>query len=266
MPKLPVVSDLDRSRVREALKNYKRAHGNIGDPELHQRMMFVLELRDEELPRSTLQRFLRGKHRTEDRMVRKYDAFLMRARRWEGLESMGNAVLSFFAPQGASEKATKKAPVPKRKVAPDIANRYRVYVQGPQEVQHAEPFGIPFSTLEFRAIPDAPLLSVVERVFNQLRIAPLTWIDALVRQPQELLEGVAARGPQEGTSIIVLRSLKDFEVPRPRFYLLESTDPTDPSNAILLGSCLAVKMEEPEASPFDSFPVKLVPFSDESAA
>lgn len=76
MAKLPVVDDNQRQGIREALAHYKKQHGNVGDPELQQRIMYVLGLTDAEMPLSTLQRFMKNKVRTDDRMVRRYLAFL----------------------------------------------------------------------------------------------------------------------------------------------------------------------------------------------
>lgn len=76
MAELRVVDDAERERVREGLTRYKEQHGGIGDPELQQRIMLALGLGKAALPLSTLQRFLRGKHRTGDVAVRRYKNFL----------------------------------------------------------------------------------------------------------------------------------------------------------------------------------------------
>lgn len=76
MPELPVVDKEERERVRSGLKRYKELHGGIGDPELQQRMMFALGCGESSVPLSTLQRFVRGSHRTDDTAVRRYAKFL----------------------------------------------------------------------------------------------------------------------------------------------------------------------------------------------
>ena len=76
MAELPVVDKEERERIRNGFKRYKEQHGGIGDPELHQRIMFTLGLLDAQVPLSTLQRFVRGTHRTDDIMVRRYAKFL----------------------------------------------------------------------------------------------------------------------------------------------------------------------------------------------
>jgi hypothetical protein len=76
MPELPVVDKAERERVRHGLKEYKELHGGIGDPELQQRIMYSLGCSDSAVPLSTLQRFIKGSHRTDDLMVRRYAKFL----------------------------------------------------------------------------------------------------------------------------------------------------------------------------------------------
>jgi len=76
MPNLIIIDETERQRIREALKSYKRLHGKIGDPALQERMKMILGVREEQLSLSTLQRFLRGKGRTDDFMVRRYQKFL----------------------------------------------------------------------------------------------------------------------------------------------------------------------------------------------
>lgn len=70
MAELAVVDDKERERIREALKQYKSSHGNIGDSKLYERMYYVLDPQHlVYLSQSTMQRFIRGTGRTTDEAV-----------------------------------------------------------------------------------------------------------------------------------------------------------------------------------------------------
>ena len=103
MKEMPVVDDAERELIRGALKRYKQQHGRIGNPELHQRMLYALfgdeaSAHESALSLSTLQRFLRGAHRTDDRVVLRYRRFLERAAPPEGAEEFAKEFLKYFAP------------------------------------------------------------------------------------------------------------------------------------------------------------------------
>lgn len=280
MAKLPVLGDHERDRVREALKRYKHAQGNIGDPELHQRMMHVLKCLDEHLPLSTLQRFLKGTHRTADRMVLKYKAFLDQVPQVSTYEKMGEALVSFFAHEGFLNVLQKPDP----EIASRFVRRYRVYLRGQRQylegtepIEHPDfpiiddpwsygPYEIHYAILELRPVPDSPFLRVIERVYNPERSPLLTEIGVLRRDPQELFEGVATLGSHESITVVALRSLGGLKVLEPRFYMLENLDLRSAANANLLGSCITVSTRAPGASLCQSFQVKLFPMPDESAA
>jgi hypothetical protein len=281
MATLPVVDDHERNRIREALVRYKRAQGDIGDPELHQRMMYVLKCLDAQLPLSTLQRFLRGKHRTADAMVRKYKAFLSQVPDVSGFEKLGESLVTFFAHEAINNVFQKPDP----RVASRYARKYRVYLRGARKylegtdpIEHPDfpiiddpwsygPYEIHYATLEFRPVPDSPFVRVIERVYNPTRDPLLTEISILFSKlPQEVFEGVATMGSHESITIVVLRSLGGLKILEPRFYLLENTDGRVRADAPLLGSCLTVTAKAPGASLCQGFQVKLFPVPDETEA
>lgn len=216
MAKLPVLGDHERDRVREALKRYKHAQGDIGDPELHQRMMHVLKCLDEHLPLSTLQRFLKGTHRTADRMVLKYKAFLDQTPKASTYEKMGEALVTFFAYEGFKNVLLKPDPGMARR----FGRKYRVYLRGKREylegtepIEHPDfpiiddpwtytPYEIPYSILEFRPVPESPFLRVFDRVYNPERRALLTEVQTMTRTVHELYEGVATLGSHESITIV----------------------------------------------------------------
>ncbi|MFB9151656.1 hypothetical protein [Roseovarius ramblicola] len=76
MPKLPVVENVEREKIRAQLKRYMKQHG-IGAPRLYERMSYVLDRSDNPyVDLRSLQRFLRNEVRTDDEKVIRYRRFL----------------------------------------------------------------------------------------------------------------------------------------------------------------------------------------------
>ncbi|KAB2884135.1 MAG: hypothetical protein F9K34_09725 [Albidovulum sp.] len=109
---LITVSEEERARIRAALQAYMRAH-RIGVPTLCA-LVIDRDPRQREMPLSTLQRFLRGKHRTGDAYVTMCAQFLER----EGftppevrdpLAALGGAMAGFWS--GADIDASVYAPL-----------------------------------------------------------------------------------------------------------------------------------------------------------
>ena len=84
-----------RERIRSALHRYMTAH-KIGVPRLRTRIQDADELY-RELPLSTLQRFLRGSHRTVDLYVSMFAAFLKTVDAPLEPEDIGETLASFFS-------------------------------------------------------------------------------------------------------------------------------------------------------------------------
>lgn len=92
MAKMIVVDSEERERIREALKRYKEVHG-VGDVALAERMVYLLDPQDQRyLKWKSLQRFLTGKHRTEDETVLRYKKFLQRTPPTDFAEQAGTLI------------------------------------------------------------------------------------------------------------------------------------------------------------------------------
>ncbi|MFD2855755.1 hypothetical protein ACFSZS_14630 [Seohaeicola zhoushanensis] len=109
---LITVSEEERARVRAALQGYMRAH-RIGVPTLCA-LVIDRDPRQREMPLSTLQRFLRGKHRTGDAYVTQCAQFLERegfmlAEERDPLADLGGAMAGFWS--GAEIDASVYAPL-----------------------------------------------------------------------------------------------------------------------------------------------------------
>src|SRR5262245_3276128 len=114
------IDEAERERVRSALKSYKELHG-IGDPLLLKHIMKALNL---PLDLSTLQRFLRGKHRTDDIPVHRYRRFLQLAAPPPPGAELAKAFRAFL-PLSLSP--------PKRGEVSALAGKYRSFVRPYQD-------------------------------------------------------------------------------------------------------------------------------------
>lgn len=108
MAELPVVDDEERERLRAAFKRYKKQHGRIGDPALLERIKYKLPHYEGSL--STLQRFMRGRHRTDDYDVRRYREFLQQVAPPPVGDKLGEALAKFLAPDDDDDGALKALP------------------------------------------------------------------------------------------------------------------------------------------------------------
>lgn len=156
MAELPVVDTAERERVRSGLKRYKELHGAIGDPELQQRIMFALNCGDSAVPLSTLQRFIKGTHRTDDVMVRRYLKFLSKVAPPQASDELGAALAKFLMPV---------LDVPGWQAT--FAGEYRTYV----EAAKAKPgdkakFTLGCSVVRLKAAENAPFLRATEFVID----------------------------------------------------------------------------------------------------
>jgi len=88
------INEAERGRIRTALKAYKAAHGGIGDPVLRKHIEKTLGL---PIDLSTLQRFLRGKHRTDDIAVNRYRSFLRKVAPPPAEDTLGQALREFIS-------------------------------------------------------------------------------------------------------------------------------------------------------------------------
>ncbi len=79
MVELAAFDDAERQRLRDALKQFKRSHGNLGDFKLYGLMRDILNPQHlVYLSQSTMQRFIRSKGRTTDEAVWAIKTFLER--------------------------------------------------------------------------------------------------------------------------------------------------------------------------------------------
>lgn len=74
----PVFDEESRARIRKGLEAYREQHG-VGTPTLQSRIAEAIGDNDkvERVPLKTLQRFLEGKHRTDDAFVKHCETFLL---------------------------------------------------------------------------------------------------------------------------------------------------------------------------------------------
>lgn len=272
MRKPLAIDESERARVRAALERYKSEHGGIGNPELQARMVTFLECDDSEVPLSTLQRFMRGTHRTSDEMIQRYQKFLSEASTSPPYETMGEAIVAFYSNAlKANEYAQLKGIIPTY-----FARRYRVYAKGTRQYLDPEKpvpykgfpvydtpltpaFHIPYSWLETTPLAGTPFLRVIERVVNPTREPLVTLIeDDLGTIEQGAFEGVLGFADERQIFVATLRGahpLKFF----PRLYLLYNADSTNPGKAVIDGACINFSETVEKRSPLEAFEVRLFP-------
>jgi hypothetical protein len=90
---LQAIDEAERERIRHALKRYKALHGSIGDPLLCERIEEAIKL---PVRLSTLQRFLKGKHRTDDIAVHRLRKFLTMVAPPAAEDDLGKALSNFL--------------------------------------------------------------------------------------------------------------------------------------------------------------------------
>jgi hypothetical protein len=279
MAKSNVVDEAEREQIRGALKRYKAAN-RVGDPALQQHMLsafrnaesFTKKLEDEFVPLKTLQRFLKGAHRTEDRMILRYRKFLELVRTPPPYEIMGEAIALFYANAPTGERR----PAFNERVASSFARTYRCYTRGersylagsepiefpdfpiPPDDPYAQPFHIPYALLQVEPLAGTPFLKVSERVVNPHRDSLITEIDTRIRSGDSSYEGVLAISDTPQVYVITLRAIHTFTF-YPRFYLLYGIDHRNAAASVLEGSCVTVSHDVSARNLCEAFEVRLYP-------
>lgn len=275
MKKPLTIDEAERARVRAALERYKSEHGGIGNPELQARMVTFLECDDSEVPLSTLQRFMRGTHRTSDEMIQRYQNFLNEAASSPPYETMGEAIVAFYSNAlKANQYAQLKGIIPGR-----FARRYRVYAKGTRQYLDPEkpvpykgfpvfdtpltpPFHIPYSWLETAPLAGTPFLRVIERVVNETRNPLVTEIEENVGTVvQAVFEGVLGFASERQISVATLRGAHPLRY-FPRLYLLYNADGENPDKAVIDGACVHFGENMAKRNPLEAFEVRLFPVHD----
>lgn len=273
----PVLDERERDRIRSALKAYKSSHG-IGDPALHKRMLNLLNCLDSEVPLPTLQRFLRGTHRTDDGMVRRYIKFLELAAPTPPYEKMGEALAEFYGDRLRTPRTRIAGRLMRR-----FARRYFCYARGKSKygVTNEEmtgfprnaddslvgiDFKVPYSILEFDPLPGTVFMRATEWVYNERRhpgieVHPEGWgAMALL-----LNEGTLSQIGEQDYYQIMLRSVRKNELAKPSMYLVHpfawwlGDDDGDITRRPLEGTCLRAKNQDFQKGNIESFDVRLYP-------
>ncbi|MDG4901419.1 MULTISPECIES: hypothetical protein [unclassified Mesorhizobium] len=156
MAKLAAVDKQQRERVRQGLVSYKKLHG-IGDTILCDRIIHVLGVDQSAVPLSTLQRFILGKYRTDDVMVRRYGRFLASVAPPPASDEFGAALAKFILPVSVDEGW--KAAFP---------GEYHTFFHT-GKTQHGEPakFAAGCSTVRLEQVTDAEFLRATEFVIDR---------------------------------------------------------------------------------------------------
>lgn len=282
MAKLPVVDEYERDSIRDALKRYMADHQAIGAPELHQRMMYVLGKLDSQLSRPTLQRFLKGSRRTEDRIVRLYRQFLEMASPAPAYEKLGEAIATFYT----SERFAR----PRAEVHEDVTNAfagsYRGYLQGERTYPEGDgsidypgfpifesppqrlggkfpPYQIPYSSLKLTVIAGTPFLAAFEWVYNIWHQPEVTQHLIDCREiSKSAFEGVLAIADRAPFGTIVLRELMTLPY-QPKTYFLTRLDPDAGVASPLLATGMTFALDTPiDRSPFEARHVMFFPVNE----
>ncbi|WOS62030.1 hypothetical protein [Sinorhizobium fredii] len=155
MAKLATVDTQQRERIRLGLKRYKELHG-IGDTILCDRMIHVLGVDQSAVPLSTLQRFILGKYRTDDVMVRRYGRFLASVAPPPASDEFGAALSKFISPVWVDEGWSAA-----------FAGEYRTFVHT-RKTPHGGPakFTAGCSTVRLEQTADTAFLRATEFVID----------------------------------------------------------------------------------------------------
>ncbi len=117
--------ETEREGIRRALRGYMSDH-RIGVPTLNERIEKADAPLHREMPLSTLQRFLRGKHRTSDFYVEMCAAFLRKMDLPIAPHAFGVSLASFYS------VPTGEAAEPMAMSIDGLAGNYRVYLMAAQ--------------------------------------------------------------------------------------------------------------------------------------
>lgn len=179
-----------RERIRAALRRYMQEN-RIGTPALQYRIIKSDEPRHREIPLSTLQRFVTGKHHTQEHHVALCHAFVKDLPYYgEGrdlAQFAGALAMVFEIPEERIERAMQA-----QRLSRDIAGRYEVYALLEKEFDLDRKgtwtrtgFDVPYAEITFEAAPDENHLRVRESVFNPERAHPFDKGKAGTRLPYE---------------------------------------------------------------------------------
>lgn len=161
----------ERERIRAALRRYMRKHG-IGAPALQYRIIET-DPRKREIPLSTLQRFILGKHHTQEHHVALCHAFVKDLPYYgEGRETeqLGDALFGFL--QEPVDDEAREALI--AKLTKEFAGAFETRTR-PATVGGAFPYppesNIAESRLSFAPVPGKPWLNAREFVTDMRNYA-----------------------------------------------------------------------------------------------
>lgn len=149
-----------RERIRRRLRRYMEAH-KIGTPALKSRIEEADVPHHRELPLSTLQRFVTGKHRTLDAYVGMFSNFLDKQDEEPDDEDFGEALTAFLRAPEAGEHD-----LPESGMSGFAGSYYAFYAAATRE----EPLPVPqslesaASQLNLMTVEEAPYLLAEEQI------------------------------------------------------------------------------------------------------
>lgn len=194
----------ERERLRRRLLGYMDSQ-QIGVPTLQQRLAAATSRNPHEIPLSTLQRFLAGKHRTNDVFVRFCQQFLLTISAPEGYAEFGEALSGFYrAAQGNG--ASSPASVAK------LAGQFRVFRRG----GNGDPEAKSFALIEFAPVASASFVQVTESVID----SPDSLQAQVSKARRREFDGVALA---RGNGLLIL--LRDVLTRADKAYRLEEINP-----------------------------------------
>lgn len=202
----PEFDERERDFIRHALDRYMVEHG-IGVPTLQTRLIEADHPRHREIPVSTLQRFLAGKHHTNDHHVAVCHAFAKELPYYgEGrdLRFLGDALAQFCVPPpDAIERALRE-----QRFATEYTGGYELLAmrEGRREdasgrTLNFSRYDIPYARMTLKPDRLGKFLQAEEHVFNPERTYPFDGATALFRQHYE-----GAFVPLDMRGIIVMRN------------------------------------------------------------
>lgn len=142
----------ERERLRRRLLDYMDSQ-QIGVPSLQQRLASATGRSAQEIPLSTLQRFLAGRHRTNDVFVKICQTFVLGLSAPEGYAAFGEALSGFYR-AGEGESVSGAATCAR------LAGEFRVFRRG----NDGEPASGSFAVIAFAAVANAPFCEASESV------------------------------------------------------------------------------------------------------
>lgn len=220
------IDDTARERVRRALRRYM-AESRIGVPSLQALIIKADAPRRREIPLSTLQRFLAGRHRTSDHHVvlcHKFVKDLPYYGEGKDLAAFGAAALTLFAPPLYASEGRNAPPI----IASYLAGRYRTsrYMSDfKEDLSYEEEF--PHPPLPGRFESEISLTAAAEGLWLDVRetVVEPAVIEAQGNDPNPtrdrrfLFEGIAVCVPPQ-----IHIFLRDALTRQPKLYTLGGPD------------------------------------------